>query len=99
MEHRSQRLAGMTFAASGDLFGRSYGHNLPALVARVGSEVYDPISGFYDFEVVLDDEDGVAGLHQSLEDFEQHPHVVKVEAGGRLVEQEQRWSRRGRALT
>ena len=85
-KHGSQRPARVTFRASGDILGCSGGNNLPALVARVGAEVYDPIGGFDDFEVVLDDEHGVAGVHQPLEDFEQHAHVVEVQAGGRLVE-------------
>jgi hypothetical protein len=89
-EHGSQRPAGVTLGASGDFLGCSGGNNLPALVACVGAEVYDPIGGFHDLQVVLDDEHRVAGVHQALEDFEQHADIVKVQAGGRFVEEEER---------
>jgi hypothetical protein len=80
----------VALGTSGDLLGRSGGYNSPALVARVGAEVYDPIGGFHDLNVVLDDEHGVASVHQSLEDFEQHADIVEVQAGGRFVEEEER---------
>ena len=97
-EHGSQRAAGVTFGTSGDFLGCPGGHNSPTLVAGVGAEVYDPIGGFHDLQVVLDDEDGVAGVHQALEDFEQHAHIVEVQAGGRLIEQEERSSGRGESV-
>ncbi len=97
-QHGAECPAGVALGASGDLLGRAGGNDLPALVAGVGAEVYDPIGGFHDLKVVLDDEHGVAGVHQALEDFEQHAHIVKVQAGGRLVEEEQCRSRRKEAL-
>ena len=87
----------MTLSAGGDFLGRAHGNNLAALVARVGAEVYDPVCRFDDVEVVLDHEHRVAGIHQALENIEQHAHVVEVEAGRGLVEQKQRRSRSGRA--
>ena len=84
----------MTLGTSGDFLGCSGGNDLPALVAGVGAEVYDPIGGFHDLKVVLDDEHGVAGVHQSLEDLEQHAHIVEVQAGGRFVKEEERRGRR-----
>ena len=88
-EHGSQRPAGVTFGTCGDVLGGAGGNDLPALVAGVGAEVNDPIGGLHDVEVVLDDEHGVAGIHEPLKDLKEHAHVVEVQAGGRLVEQEQ----------
>ena len=98
-KHGSQGPARMTRGTSGDFVGGADGNDLSALVAGVGAEVNDPIGGFHDLKVVLDDEDGVAGVHQSLEDFEQHAHVVEVQAGGRFVKEKERSSRRQEALT
>ena len=97
-KHCSQRPARVTLRTNGDFLGCSGGNNLPALIARVGAEVDDPIGGFHDLEVVLDDEHGMPGIHQSLEDLEQHAHIVKVQAGRRFVEEEERRGRRKEAL-
>ena len=52
----------------GDLFGRALGDELAAVFAGFGAEVEDPVGGFDDVEVVLDDEQGVAGIDEFLED-------------------------------
>ena len=92
-KHGSQGPARMTPWTSGDFVGGSDGDDLSALVAGVGAEVYDPIGGFHDVEIVLDDQHRVAGIHKPLKHSEQHTHVVEVQAGRRLVEQEQGRSR------
>ena len=42
------------------------------------------------FEIVLDDDHGVAGLDQLVQHFEQLRHVVEMQPGGRLVEDVER---------
>jgi len=74
--------------AGGDIFGSSLCNNLAALVAGVGAEINHPIRGFNHIQIVLDDDDGVAASDQSLEDLEEDAHVVKMQAGGRFIEQE-----------
>jgi hypothetical protein len=49
----------------------------------------NPVGGFEDVEVVLDDDHAVAAVDEGLEDAEQAFDVVAVQAGGGLVEQEQ----------
>jgi hypothetical protein len=71
------------------LFGCAGSDEFPTALARVGAEIDDPVGAFDDVEVVLDDEDAMAGVHEALEDLEQHAHVVEVQAGGRLVEEEE----------
>ena len=44
----------------------------------------------YYVEVMLDDQYGVAFVDQAVEHTEQHPYVVEVQTGGRLVENEER---------
>jgi hypothetical protein len=56
-----------------------------------------------DVEVVLDDEHGVALVDEAVEDVQELLDVAEVEAGGRLVEDEEglaggpSWRARGRA--
>ena len=63
--------------------------NLAALIARVRAKVNDPVGGFDDVEIVLDDEHGMAGINKALENFQEHAHIVEMEAGGGFVEKKQ----------
>ena len=73
----------------GDVFGGALGDELAAVLAGFGAEVEDPVGGFDDVEVVLDDEEGVAGIDEFLEYGEEVFDVGKVQAGGGLVEDEE----------
>jgi hypothetical protein len=75
--------------AGGDVLWSALGDDLAALVACVGPEINHPIGGFDHVEVVLDDHDGVAACDQSLKDLKEDAYVVKVQAGGRFIEQEE----------
>lgn len=55
-------------------------------MARTGAEVDDPVGVRHDGLVVLDDDDRLAGVDESVEQTEQLLDVGEVEAGGRLVE-------------
>ena len=72
-----------------DVFGRAFGDELAAVFAGLGAEVEDPVGAFDDVEVVLDDQQAVAGVDEALEDAEQALDVGEVEAGGGLVEDEE----------
>jgi len=53
----------------GDLLWGADRHHLAAGVAAPGAEVDQPIGGPDEFEVVFDDDDAVAGIHQTLQQF------------------------------
>jgi hypothetical protein len=55
-------------------------------VAALWAEVDDPIGALDDIEVVLDDDECVAGVGEPVEDLDEFADVLEVEAGGRLVE-------------
>src|SRR2546421_8897892 len=74
---------------SRDFFWRADGHDFSAEVARFRAQINHPIGRFDDVEVVFDHDDGMAGLDQALKHGEQDPDVIKMEAGGRLVEKEE----------
>ena len=69
-----------------ELLGRADRDEVAAFLAPFGPEIDDPVGGLDDVEVVLDDEQAVAGLQQLLERRQQLRDVVEVQAGGRLVE-------------
>ena len=73
-----------------DLFRRAGNQQPSAAVAAFGAQVDDPVRRADHVEVVLDDEQRVPRVEQALERAEQLRDVVEVQAGGRLVEQEQR---------
>ena len=59
---------------------------MAAAVAPLGAQVDDVVSAFDDIQIVLDDHHGVALVHQLLQNIQQPPHIVGVEAGGGLVQ-------------
>ena len=67
-------------------FGCSLGDDPAAMFAAVGAEVEDPVGAFDDIHIVLDDDEGVAGLAQLHEDLQKGIDVGDVETGGGFVE-------------
>ena len=87
-------MAGVTLLDRGDLLGGPHGDDPAAAGTSLGSEVNDPVSGFDDVEVVLDHDDGVSAVDQSLKDGNQLVNVVEMEPGGRLIQHIQGSTRR-----
>ena len=69
-----------------DLFGRALGDDAAARVTRLGTHVDDPVGRLDHVEIVLDDDDRVSLLHETVEHLEQLVDVVEMQAGRRLVE-------------
>src|SRR3990170_43337 len=85
-EDLSQQLARMGRFGPRHFFGGALGDDVAAGVAAFGAEVEDPVGGFDDVGVVLDDDDSVAEVGEAVEDAEELLDVVEVQAGGGLVE-------------
>ena len=85
-EDGGEPVAGVGAGVGGDLFGGAGGYDLAAAGAAFGAHVDDPVGGFDDVEVVLDDEEGAAAFDEFAEGGEELGDVVEVEAGGGLVE-------------
>ena len=79
-------MAGVGGGVGGDLFGGAGGDDLASACAALGTHVDDPVGGFDDVEIVLDDEQGAAAFDELAEGGEELGYVVEVEAGGGLVE-------------
>ena len=74
----------------GNEFRGARGENLAALFAALGTEIDDPIGGFDDVEVVLDDDDGIALIAETMQNDQQLLNVVEVQTGGGFIEDVQR---------
>ena len=69
-----------------DGFRGALGNDAAALIAAFGTEVDQPVRGLHDVQVVLDHDNGVAGVPQPHQHLEQQLDVVEVQAGSRFVE-------------
>ena len=68
-----------------DLLGRTRRHDGTAALAALRAEVDDVVGAFDKVEVMLDDDDGVAALHERLQNADELGDVVGMEACRRLV--------------
>jgi len=78
------------FSASGQFFWCTLRNNRPAPFSPFGTKIDHPVRTFDHIEVVLDDEHGCPTFDQPVERLQQFADVVKVQASGRFVEDEQR---------
>src|SRR5437762_9297294 len=79
-------LAGEGGAGGDEVGGCALEDDPAAVVAGAGAEVDDPVGVRHDRLVVLDDDDRLAGVDESVEQAEQLLDVGEVQAGRRLVE-------------
>ena len=84
------RLSALRSRVRDNVLRRAGGHDVAALVARLGPQVDHPVGRLDHVEVVLDHHHRVAQVDQPVEHVEQLGQVVEVQAGGRLVEQVER---------
>ena len=61
-------------------------NNLTAAVATFGSKVDDPVSGFDDIEIVLNDNDSIPFVAKAMQNCEQLFDIVKVQTCCGFVE-------------
>ena len=98
----SGRGAGAGTAAVREAFDRATCSGVPQATTRppfspaLRAEVDDAVGGGDQVEVVLDDDHGVAAVHEALEGGDEPRHVGHVEAGRRLVEDVERRAEAGR---
>src|SRR6202035_3170883 len=85
-QQRAEVLAGVAGFDFGDVFGGAGGDDVAAAGAAVGAEVDNPVGGFDDVEVVLDDDDGVPAVDQPAQHPEQFADVLEMQPGGRLIQ-------------
>ncbi len=80
----------MGWFVGGDIF-RGAGHDdLATTRSPFGSQVDDPVRRFDHIQVVFDNQHGIAGFDESVQDIQQHLDIGKVETRGRFVQEVQR---------
>ena len=79
----------MGLAAGDHLLGRTLEDHLAAGVSRFRTEVDDPVGAADDVEVVLHDDNAVAAGEKRVKGLQELFHIVEMEAGCRLVEDEE----------
>ena len=81
----TQEMTGMALRACGDLFGSPRNDQFAAAVTGIRAQIQHPVGVPDDIEVVFDDQDGVAGIDQTLENLQQNPDIFEMKAGGRFI--------------
>lgn len=76
--------------AGGDFLGGTGGDDVASAFSPFGSEVDDMIGTLHHIKIVLNDHKRVAEGDQSVERRQKQMYVVEMQAGGRLVEDEER---------
>src|SRR5882757_11467904 len=66
-QYRRQKLPRVAPGRLDDIFRRTPGDDFAAAVAAFGAEVDHPVGGFYDLEIVLDDDHGISLRHQFVQ--------------------------------
>ena len=69
----------------GNVFRCAARDDFTAAVATLRPQIDDPISRLDDIEIVLDHDDGVALVAQSMENCQQVFDVLEMQAGGRFI--------------
>lgn len=72
----------------GEVLGLSGKDQPAALPARTGTQLKDPVGGADDIGVVFDDDDGMTGVDELMEDAEEPGDVGAVQPGGGFIEQQ-----------
>ena len=76
----------MGLLATAHLLRRTRHQNTATTSAPFRAQINDPVRGFDDVQVVLDDDDGVAPIPQLVQYLEQLLDIVEVQPGGRLIQ-------------
>ena len=93
LEGLLEEAGGETFLALGYLLWGACGKDLSAVAPALRTDVDDVVGEFDDIEVVFDDDDGVATIHQFLQHIHQDTDVLEMQTRGGLVEDVERLAR------
>src|SRR5205085_3483905 len=89
VEDAVKKTPGVGVFIARDLLGGSFGHDTAATITTLRAEVNDPIGFGYQVQVVLDDNNRMAGINEPLEDANQALHVRHMQADGGFFKDEQ----------
>src|SRR5260370_42178987 len=78
----------MRIVALSDLFGRANAHHFSPFISRFRSKTDNPVGGLNDIEIMLDHNDRMTVVDETLKNLQQHRDVIEMESSGRLVKNE-----------
>src|SRR5260370_36895925 len=93
IENCGKSLPCIRFLAAGHLLGRALSNNAASGFAAFRAKIDDPIGLFNYVEMVLDDEHGIAKVHEAIKDVKELFYIVKMQASGGLVQDIKRAAR------
>ena len=79
----------MAGGVGGDYLRRALSYHPSTAVSSLRAEVDYPVRLFDDIEVMLNDDNRIASLHQPLEHGEEDSHISRMQPTGRFIENEQ----------
>ena len=83
---RAKSAARVGFLTRGNFLGCPCHDQLTALVASLRSKVQYPIGAFDDVEVMLNHQDRMPRIHQSLQTIQKALYIREMQSSGRFVE-------------
>ena len=91
-QKRRQESACVRLLVFGNGFRRSCGDDLPTAGTSLRAQIDNPIRGFDHIKVVLNDDDRIASVTQSMKHLKELADVLEVKARCRLIENIERAS-------
>ena len=82
--------AGVAVSYSGNLFRRTGGNDVSSPVSSFGSEINDMISLENNIQIVLDQDNGVATIHQESQHLQQFCYIGEVQSRCWFIENVER---------
>ncbi len=79
--------SGVGILAGGDVFGRAFRDDSPAAFPAFGTEIQNPVGGFNHVQIVFHHQDGVAGIDETVQHFEQLFDVREMQPGGGFIQE------------
>ena len=76
----------MAFSGFGDFLRRATRDDVTTLTAAIRPKINDPISRLDNLQIMFNHDDGIALIDKCLKDFEEFPYILKMETGGRLIQ-------------
>ena len=85
-QQRAQVLAGKTAGHGSHLLRGTFGYDLAAGTAALRAKIDDMVGTLDEIQIMLDDDDRIAHVHQLLQHLDQAVHVCNVQACGGFVQ-------------
>src|SRR4029077_9817324 len=83
-----QKSASMRIADLCDLFGRANADYFSAFISRFWSKIDSPVGALNHLKIVLDHDDRMTAVDETLKNLQQHRDVIEMESSSRFIKNE-----------